>query len=557
MRLVPFLLALAVVSSSVDAFATSTTVPDNYSTIQAAINANVDTVWVKGGTYEETVNITHAVLLTYDERAYFPAAPIVRRITSPSLTGVVRVRGFHILGGAAVTAFNGCEFTFCRADSGISCTSQYVARVMGCVVYGTLSANGLNSQVMFNSVNSGGISAGGNGSSPISNNLVTGPAATGITLGSDCYAYDNHVRACTDGIRIAGTNNAGAYRNIVEDCTGRGIVGPTPGPGGQAVVDCMDNVVRRVGGVGVQFTGVGPTIMRNTVDSTGSTGMSLLVVTATIDSNTVRRANGPGIVMTTIVQHIRGNVVTHCAGDGIRADLCPLVDYNVSLHNAGAGIKLLSDDAFDRIRSNTCSGNSGPGISLQATDSDPDSVNNNISAANGVGLERIGAGVITLGCNDWYANPGGATTGVSAAATDFSLDPLFCNLPADIVTLASTSPALSRAGCGLVGALGLGCPTASTVPAGARSSDAGLRSFPQPSRGAIHFAWAPQASPVTLEIFDAQGALRFSRDVSAGTGEVEWSLPGGDRSRFPAGVYFARLRDELGERGACRVVVLR
>jgi len=67
-------------------------------------------------------------------------------------------------------------------------------------------------------------------------------------------------------------------------------------------------------------------------------------------------------------------------------------------------------------------------------------------------------------CNVFWDNPGGI--GIPLSPTDREVDPLFCNPAADVLTLESTSPCLPpySLGCGLIGALGIGCSATSVPP---------------------------------------------------------------------------------------------
>ena len=69
-----------------------------------------------------------------------------------------------------------------------------------------------------------------------------------------------------------------------------------------------------------------------------------------------------------------------------------------------------------------------------------------------------------LGCNDAFANQGGdAITGGLDLGTNFSLDPLFCDVVAGDYTLRGDSPCGPKGPCGVVGAFGFGaCAVVST-----------------------------------------------------------------------------------------------
>jgi len=62
-------------------------------------------------------------------------------------------------------------------------------------------------------------------------------------------------------------------------------------------------------------------------------------------------------------------------------------------------------------------------------------------------------------CNDVYGNYGGDDICGIDGGGNFSEDPLFCNAAGGDYALQDASPCLAGYGCGLVGALGQGCPT--------------------------------------------------------------------------------------------------
>jgi hypothetical protein len=93
-----------------------------------------------------------------------------------------------------------------------------------------------------------------------------------------------------------------------------------------------------------------------------------------------------------------------------------------------------------------------------------DSVRGNVSFANaGFGMEWTGAYVPVLACNDWFGNGAGAVSGLSPGASDLAVDPLFCDAAHSDVTLRADSPLADAPGCGLIGALGIGCPGSPTA----------------------------------------------------------------------------------------------
>jgi hypothetical protein len=84
--------------------------------------------------------------------------------------------------------------------------------------------------------------------------------------------------------------------------------------------------------------------------------------------------------------------------------------------------------------------------------------NNVVVGSHGGGAIDDFGGVETS-CNVFWDNAQGI--GVPLSPTDRVVDPLFCNPAAYDLTLDSTSPCLPpySLGCGLIGALGIGCGT--------------------------------------------------------------------------------------------------
>lgn len=93
--------------------------------------------------------------------------------------------------------------------------------------------------------------------------------------------------------------------------------------------------------------------------------------------------------------------------------------------------------------------------------------------AFGLRSEAVGCrpgGAVRVGCSDIFGHPdGGDWVGCverfEGLDGNFTADPLFCDAAAGDLTLREDSPCLPPAsGCGLVGALGVGCGTVSVSP---------------------------------------------------------------------------------------------
>jgi hypothetical protein len=92
-----------------------------------------------------------------------------------------------------------------------------------------------------------------------------------------------------------------------------------------------------------------------------------------------------------------------------------------------------------------------------------------------------------------------------------------------------------------------------SVPLRTLLSFAGAR--PSPARGAAHMVFAlPQASPVTLELFDVRGARVLSRELGMrAAGKHEWTWR--ETATLRPGLYLARLTGNAGRKEA-KVVLL-
>ena len=101
LRLVLALLALALVLPH-SASASSVVVPDGYATIQAAIDAGVDSVIVKDGTYPDSIIVARGVTLLPYSTNYHTAFPKVGRLGiggfSANQTGADRGSSLHRTG---------------------------------------------------------------------------------------------------------------------------------------------------------------------------------------------------------------------------------------------------------------------------------------------------------------------------------------------------------------------------------------------------------------------------------------------------------------------------
>jgi hypothetical protein len=196
------------------------------------------------------------------------------------------------------------------------------------------------------------------------------------------------------------------------------------------------------------------------------TGIRAEVDYATVYQNTIRSC-GTGVTLNAVSGVlVTDNVVRECGGDGMVIDAGnAMVKSNIVGMCEGAGFRLTNTNAYSndsRFTANTSYRNGGSGIVVVLPDPNPVwKIERNVALENvGHALEYTGPGSIQLGCNDWFGNVAGAVSGAQPGATDLALDPLFCDVAQGDVRLSALSPLLNAAGCGQIGALGQGCDAA-------------------------------------------------------------------------------------------------
>lgn len=529
-------------------WASTALVPSEFGTVQAGVNSGRDTVIISGGNYPETVTISTPVVLTRDYSSLILAAPRILRLIG-NFSGDLTLEGLHFVGGVWVRCGNFVAAD-CRADSGLD-IGYGRASVTGCTVTGNLKTNQHDAHVLLNTILQGTLSGADDSESEYASNVIEGPSPVGIIVGNDAYVTDNWVRNCTIGIQSCGYNGT-VTGNLVEDCAGDGI---TTGPCGAMGREFDGNTVRRCGGRGIAVALDDGLVVNNTVDSTGGSGVEFFGqgLGYFLENNTVEHAGGDGIKVAGGIVFVRGNRIWNCRGDGLMLGFTYHLDHNVSGGNSGRGIVVQPLDN-SVIRSNTVYDNLGAGFDLTADYATPDTLTNNIALGNAIGLHYEGVPGLLMGCNDWFANIHGETEGIPPDASDLSVNPQFCNLAAGIVSLAESSPLLDPNGCGLVGALDSACLAPAGVEVKGAVGLARLSVFPMPSRGGLTFVWRALPTASRLDLYDVQGALRFSSDLVPRQGTLQLG-PTDTRARtLEPGVYFACVRGHA-ELGSARVIV--
>ncbi len=308
------------------------------------------------------------------------------------------------------------------------------------------------------------------------------------------------------------------------------------------------------------------TISQNIADSRGggiySVSGSPSIDDCIIESNSASIGGGIYISSATSLPAVTGTLLIDnyaFLGGAVASDQfgSPLLFHCLFVANRGGAVLSTTQGGRARLRNCTLYGNLG-GIAIAAS-SDTVFVENSIIAFAPSGeVAECAGGVVTLTCTDIYANLGGNWTGCIASQLgqngNFSANPLFCNATDHDFTIRATSPcapANSPPGCGLIGALPVGCGVAGVDAEEAPSADLRLTVIPNPVRGAARFELGPVTPAAILRIFDSQG--RLVDQVIGQDGHWEW-MPG---SAVPAGVYFARPEAEVDGLEAVKFLYVR
>lgn len=498
------LLALAACGPR-DANAFTAVVPDDYPGIQAAHDAGATVIQVRAGVYPGSIVISqHCTIepVASTSPGFGPAVPWIQgRFTIDNVappTPDVVVRGMRISGlvtcnGGMISGSN--TFLDCRMDSGVVLPGGAIASIRNCLVTtgGIRSQNSWTADIVGNTVVGGIEVTSSEAGSRIEHNLVLGPATYGIRgrdTDGDVSVNHNIVRGAKTGINFY----AGYVSRTIQ---------------GNEVYDCAED------GIVAEFVVGTGTVLDNVVLGCGGRG-----IVATMDG----MFGSPVVVL-------RGNVVGRSGGDGaqvVATGGAVELERNTAYANGGDGFDVASDLAA-AVTGNLAAGNAGFGL-------------------------RAGVGVSALSCNDWFSNVLGATSGVVPGPDDLDVNPEFCDLAADVVTLAATSP-LASGPCAIVGARGVGCAGVVGVD-DAETSGPRFLASPSPSSASVTFAFPRAAAAARLEVFDATGARRRSAPLAAGATGWHWDLRDDSGHELPVGVYFARWSSG-DERLVTRVVIAR
>jgi len=212
-----------------------------------------------------------------------------------------------------------------------------------------------------------------------------------------------------------------------------------------------------------------PIIRHNLVEHNHATyaggGIAVGNSSSLIEDNIIQfNSTGPG------ASYTGGGIHVWHAGGGVVEIRRNLIVLNSAVEGGGIGIT----GGHPIVESNTVWGNAAMlgGALFQEESTIPDPGTTQVFA-NILGGSTHGVGVhcepddpaMVLDCNCVYGNAGGSYSGCNAGPSDFSQDPQFC-APTSDFHLSSSSPCAPPGvtGCGLVGALPVGCGPISVEP---------------------------------------------------------------------------------------------
>jgi hypothetical protein len=553
--------ALVVLGLATSARALTVYVPDDYASISAALASAADIILVRNGTYSGNLTISRGVELRAANSAIsggpiaFPKISGTVTINQPDnvLGGPIIVSGFWITGTVTHTVgqTRNAIIRECRLDGGIASNGLLVGSlsVRGCIIHGNITVNPMYIELTCCSVYGGGITSNYEGDGAVRHNYIYGPAAVGVNLTTDDgggEVFENVVTGTTDGIVITDGGGNDVTYNEVHDVTNDAFRAVKVA-GGMSIpnVTFQHNIIWNAGGDAFDVTGT-TNVSLNTVMTCGGYGIRAsstggATTSATFNGNTINTPGLGGIQLTgssAWATQCNNNRINSPGGPGIYLGSATAVNYNVVGRSGSSGIVISGAPGAATYRNNTVflSANHGFSIAGSATAS----ILNNISYGNnGYGITWSGTGTPTRGCNDWFGNIMGNVHGMTAGATDLSVNPLFCDLAHNDVWLSASSPLVGTT-CGQIGAYGISCSSPTDAGPGAGGT-LGFSAGRRPVNGPVEFSWRPLEQAGLLEVFDTNGARVWTRALAAGDTGARWQAQGSGGAPASPGVYFARL----------------
>ncbi len=476
------------------ASAATLVVPDDYPTVQGAITAAAsgDEILIRDGTYNESLSLAgkdvtirgenYAAVLTSNARIL----EIGAGVTSATVLERLVFRSGRATTGAALYLRDGAGVTIrsCRFFNNVARVDSGSSSGGALRVDPLCSATIESSTFAQNSATSGTFDFCSGGAVYV--------AATGTLTAVKCR-FDGNVAAGFEGGSGGAIAAEEDVRVSVRNCefegNGGGYGGAISGGGGLFVEQC-------------RFVGNRGTYGAAAIQSNAYLNAVTIAGNVFFDNDAIGgfviEAFGPGEVLGNTIAF--NSILSPQAG-GISFGGGLHVENNIVARNGGVGI--FCTEVFAQVRCNDVWGN---------------------GASN-------------------YGGVCGDLTGIDG---NISEDPLFCDSDHRNLALKPGSPCAPSDPCGLIGALGVGCPVTDVPLSTPRAREVRLLA-PRPNPGAapIRFVFeCARSVTARLEVLDLAGrrvATPVDRVFDAGRHEVEWDGRGESGRRLPPGAYVVRL----------------
>lgn len=343
------LVALSVALLAAHAYARNLSVPEDFATIQAAVDAAKagDTITIGAGTYTESVTILgkSRLLIRGQEGAELSAL-------DDEDTSLIRIQ---IVDSSRITLRDLRVVEETQTRTGVLVTNSSRVLIKDCEVVkcgaGIRVAASQRIRVQSNYLDEclGGVILAGN--------------ETGVDL-KKCIVKANTInQGAVVGIQVDGEQN----RAISNAIAGGGSE-DTPGSAGILVRGARNRVWNNLIGLvehrGMQVEGDEHRIIKNEIDQTGDIGMFVDGSNHEVKKNKIDRAGDDALFLEGEFHTVSGNEISDCAQDGIdiEADSCVVSNNTIS----DPGDDGLSVDATEGsvIKKNTVTGAMGDGVRL-------------------------------------------------------------------------------------------------------------------------------------------------------------------------------------------------
>jgi hypothetical protein len=487
-------LATSLCCGSTTAGAVTVTVPDDWPTIQQAIDSGADEVLIRPGVYPETLVISRQM----DVKGLVPYG--TSRDSLPVISGLVfedfryiefntmylRVWSLHILSQVRNQFETSpfwdpleIELAGCALDGGLRDSEgaeggQIEYYIRACWIDDVVQLSHPQRVHFERSRIRAPIVLGPWPSEWYSafdfvivrENIFSGPEA-GIQVTGAADNFDlirNRFEGCRDAVRGSRGPRLSAYENtfvgpgrVAIECTNGAEIYPFHRNSiagyelGLVVRGELFSQANRIEdcGVAIDFDGWYGESERDTILSCDVGARFTVLNQLNIRGAIVLGCREDGLRLQAGIAEITSSVVGRSGGDGIRLSV------NYPLYWTIAPITLTGNTSY-------ANGGSGYALSVEGT-SIPAVARNNIAYGNaGHGLDMAAGDSVIRACNDWFGNALGDVNGVIPSPDDLSVDPLFCDVAYDDVRLSAGSPCLSGP-CGVIGRYGMGCEVQVTL----------------------------------------------------------------------------------------------